>query len=1008
MRIRVFGAFGAIGDDGQELSVGGPKQRTVLALLAVEPGRWVSTDSLTMAVWGDEVPQRALRSLSTYVSNLRRELGDVIDSGSGSYALRVDRSHVDACAFVDALEAASSGDGAERVASRREALSLWTGEPFSGLDGFGAFRDEAQRLGALRLEAERVVVGADIEAGDAASVVSHVDGLVREFPFDEGLRGLHMRALYRSGRQAEALSSFNSFRTRLADELGLDPSSELQDLELKILQHDESLDLTRDEPPTIGRLSGLPKRYSTFVGRDTDVAETRDRLVDHRLVSLIGAGGIGKSSIALEAARSLETDTAVVVHVPIESIGTGDVAMSVARSIGLEPAANVDPVDVIASYVATRPHVMVLDGCEALIIEVAQLADRLLTMTECTLLATSREPLGLNGESTIRVDPLPVDAALQVFRDRAELQDDLDESTLETIRSICVALDGMPLAVELAAARAKTIPIDRLADRMSDQIPLLTRARSFDERHGSLLAALDWSYNLLDDEEQSVLLAVSVFLTRFTIVDATALADRSDTEDCLSRLVDVSLLQPQADRSEYSFLEPVRQYARHKLAESGQSDNVYQRHAEWAATAATRAEDEQFSPKVREVRSWIFNKRHEMLAAVTWALDADQPDLVLRIVASLGHVYKLLGAEQPFLDPTLEAIGHADATLGHDYVIASTRAAWMLRGEGRHVDGLRMLDRALVIAEEAGNLIAQGEVKARKAAMLSGHTGLRPLTLMDEALDLLRVGGRPNYQIHLFNRAFMLMQGGRFEDAAQTAEEYGRWSRRTYGLKMSDYVALLAELSAYGGDLDSALDLFEESATLAESESSYGPALEAWAQAGRMASLVQSPIRFAAAVDHCRRIAQITGQRRTWLVALQMEAAHEDGMFDEVLRLAGDWFNVWQSKAGAVDWSTSTTDEPTIHGSRLQQPGIFEILRPVAGALIATNRRNEACRIVEAVPHLMEQSHFEYWNEFRESELWKPLARECRSQGKYGLEALTLSEAFEFVRELVDNEPTHT
>jgi predicted ATPase/DNA-binding SARP family transcriptional activator len=769
----MFGSFGVISDDGQELAVGGPKQRTVLALLAVEPGRHVTTDVLAMAVWGDEVPDRALRSLSTYVSNLRRELGDIIATGTRTHALRLDRSQIDSCAFADAVDAAGRTDGADGVDSYREALSIWTGIPFLGLDGFGAFREEAQRLDALRLVAERAVIESDIDTGDAASVVPHIAALTKEFPFDESLRGLHMRALYRSGRQADALASFNSFRSRLADELGLDPSRELQALELQILQHDESLEPHRGELPVLGRVSGLPNRYSSFVGRETEVAEARDRLAEHRLVSLIGPGGIGKSSIALEAARGLETDTVAVAHVPIESFADGNVALSTARSIGLEPAASVDPVDVIAGYVATRPHILVLDGCEAHIAEVAHLADQLLSMTGCRLLVTSREPLGLNGESTVRTDALGIDAAMEVFKDRAELPADLDDETLETVRIVCAALDGMPLAVELAAARARTVPLDRLAARMTDQIPLLTRARSFDERHGSLLAALDWSYNLLKTTEQSVLLAVSVFLTPFTLEDAAAMVDEPSIEDDVARLVEMSLLQPPNSASGYRFLEPIRQYARHKLAASGLSEDAGRRHAEWVATVAKRAGNDLFTPANREVRSQIFNRRDEMLAAIEWALESDEPDLVLTIVAATGRVLTGLGVSGPFVAPAMEAIRHTAATRGHDYAVASAHTSLMLTLEGQPDDGLKMLDQALTVAQDNNDLIAQAEVKHRQALMQSRLGGLE---LIDEAIELLRAGGDPSPERFMDNRAVMLMFDGRFEEAAQAAEEHQRWS----------------------------------------------------------------------------------------------------------------------------------------------------------------------------------------------------------------------------------------
>jgi len=1001
MRIRVFGSFGAIGDGGEELSVGGPKQRTVLALLSVEPGRHVTTDVLTMAVWGDEVPDRALRSLSTYVSNLRRELGDIIATGTGSYALRLDRSQIDSCAFAEAVDAAGRAEGADGAARYREALSMWTGIPFSGLDGFGAFREEAQRLDALRLVAEHAVIEADIDTGDAASVVPHIDALTKEFPFDEGLRGLHMRALYRSGRQADALASFNSFRSRLADELGLDPSRELQDLELRILQHDESLDLEHGELPVLGRVSGLPNRYSSFVGRETEVAEAHDRLAEHRLVSLVGPGGIGKSSIALETARTLQTGDVAVVHVPIESVAAGDVAWSTARSIGLEPAASIDPVEVIAGYVATRPHVLVLDGCETHITEVAQLADRLLSLTECTLLATSREPLGLNGESTIRIDALPIDAAVEVFKDRAELPCELDDETLETVRLVCLALDGMPLAVELAAARAKTVPLDRLGARMSDQIPLLTRSRSFDERHGSLLAALDWSYNLLEATEQSVLLAVSVFLTPFTREDAAAMVDEPYIEDYVARLVEMSLLQPPTSSGEYRFLEPVRQYARYKLAASGLGEDARQRHAEWMATVAERASNDEFTPRIREVRSQIFNKRDEMLAGIKWALESDEPDLVLAIVAAIGRLLTGLGVCGPFVAPALTAIRHPAATRGHDHAIASANTAGMLAVEGRTTEALAMLDHTLVLAESLNDLIAQGQVKQRQALL---RTRDGDLELMDEAIELRRAGGDPNWEWLRHNRAGILLDNGRFEEASQTNEEHRRWCQTRLQHRNFGPNAIMAAVSMYKGDWETALDLLEDAATLAEADSMYRHASGLWEAAGEAAVRVRSLDRLVIAAGRYKRIIEATGTPPSVLLDIETALAREN--FHDVLDLARLWFTITSSGAENNDVLISPDHDLTIYGSRQNRPAIFAILRPVAAALLATNRRNEACRIVEAVPDLMEQSPFEYWFEFREAELWEPLVSSCSAHDERDLEPLTLPEVFEIVRELVDNEPT--
>jgi predicted ATPase/DNA-binding SARP family transcriptional activator len=1005
MRVHVFGSVDAFDDDGRVLSVGGPKQRTVLAMLCVEPGRPVSTDRLVEAVWGDEVPDRASRSLSTYVSSLRRELGDVIESGSGSYVLRLGRSQVDSCAFSDAVEAAGRLDGADGVVGYREALLMWTGTPFGGLDGFGAFRDEGLRLRGLRLVAERAVIEADIASGDAVSVIPRIEVLMHEFPFDEGLRGLHMRALYRSGRQVESLASFNSFKIQLADELGLDPSQELQGLELQILQQDESLDPSQRGAIGLGVSVVLPNRYSSFVGRQGEVTETRDRLAEHRLVSLVGPGGVGKSSVALEAAKVSQAGDVAVVHVPIESVGAGDVAHSIARSIGLDPAGDVDPVDVISRYLATRPHVIVLDGCEAHITEVAQVADRLLSVTDCTLLATSREPLGLNGESTIRIDPLPIDTAIELFRDRAQLPHDVDKGTLEIVRSVCLAVDGMPLAVELAAARSRTVPLDRLAERLGDQIPLLRRARSFDERHGSLLAALDWSYDLLEDSEQAVLLALSMFLTPFTLADATAMIDKSGVEDDVGRLVEVSFLQPPDSLGGFRFLEPIRQYARHKLATSGDLGEVTRRHTEWMVLAAERAFDEQWSPRMQEVSAWVFGKRDEILAVMDRALGADDPDTVLAIFQAVEGQLADMGIYGPFTARGEAALRHPGATRNHNYVVASAHIARLVSIDGRNGDARAILARALAIAEDTDDLIGQGEVTHRMAVLVArDDPDLDPIEFLDDALELLNAGGRPHTERLLYNRATLLTYAGRFEEAATTIEEHRAWWEATMGGPFWGYSGIMAEVRGIEGAWDSALNLYEEAATIAEAESAYLHAAGYWEGAGYAAVRTGSSDRLRGAAEHDQQITETTGTDPSLFLRIEVALADED--FDTVLRLAEQWFTITATDARGQYLLISPDPEDTIYGSGLEQPRIFAILRPVAAALMATGRQDEACRIVNAVPALIEQSPFEYWVEYRESELWEPLHTACSDHKEPDTEPLTLPQVFDFVREVVNSRAT--
>jgi predicted ATPase/tetratricopeptide (TPR) repeat protein len=882
-------------------------------------------------------------------------------------------------------------------------LALWTGAPFGGFDGFGAFRDETQHLDALRLEAERVVILSDIDTGDAVSVVSHVDALVREFPFDEDLRGLYMQALYRSGRQAEALSSFNMFKSHLAEELGLDPSVELQDLELRILQHDKSLDPQHPEPPTIGRVSGLPNRYSSFVGRDTEVAETSRRMAGHPLVTLVGAGGIGKSSIALEAARDLQRGDDTVAHVRLETVGKGDVSTSVARSIGLEPAADVDPISLIAEYVATHPHIVVLDGCDAHIIEVALLADSLLKMAECSLLATSREPLGLDGESTIRIDPLPIDAAMQVFKDRAELPEHLDDETAEVVRSVCLALDGMPLAVELAAARAKTVPLDRLADRMNDQIPLLKRARTFDERHGSMLAALDWSYNLLDEAERSMLLGISAFLTPFTFEDATAMVDTPDAEDDIARLVEVSLVQRADSSNRYRLLEPIRQYAMHRLSVSGNLDAVRLRHADWIETAAAAAEPYGIAPQSAKTRAWIFEKRVEILAAVAFAHESDNPDQAVGITCGFGLELRHLSVEEPFVAIAVAAVRHPEATRDSDFTTACAHTAAYLSDRGRWDEAIAILEDGISVAEEHNDVVSLADAKQRMATIVGrGDHVPETLELIDEANELAALGESDHQEYWAYNHGKSLLFVAREADAVEVIERArDRWEQR-FGVPYYAYYDLVAEVRQHEGDLETALDLYSQAGELVEAEQLYQLAADLWDEAGMLASDLGLSNRLADAVQRRRRISELTGLRLYLPLEIRFALGSEDYL--HVFALARDWFGVFQAGTDE-DLIVSRNEKFTIHGSTNRRPAIFGILRSLAVVLYETDRRDEACRIATSIPRLIQDSPFRYWREYREEALWRTLTDACVTRGETH-QPMSLEEVFSYTKNLVMNTPT--
>ncbi|MFV2000269.1 MAG: BTAD domain-containing putative transcriptional regulator [Acidimicrobiia bacterium] len=1003
MRVQLLGPVEAYADDGEVLSIGGPKQRTVLALLCVDPGRPVSSDRLIEGVWGDEVPERSARSLSTYVSNLRRALGEVVRGDHGTYRATLDRSCVDVAAFEDQVrrgDASASRDPREAARIYRDAIDMWVGTPFGGVDAHGLLTAEITRLEDLKLLIAERSLTIEIEAGGHRAAIAELESLVARYPHRDDLRGLHMRVLYLSGRQTDALASYRTYRERLVADLGLDPSPELQDLELQILTHDDALAPVNPVPESVVVASALPRRYSSFVGRTDEVSTTLSRLEDHRVVTVVGPGGIGKSSIALQVARALsEISDMTIVYAAIERVG--DIATGVARAIGLAPRADVDPVGVIVGYLETRPHLLLLDGCEAHLRDTAALVHRVLSSTQSKVLATSREPLGLNGESTVRVDGLPIDDAVVVFCDRAELGKAVDDATRETVRSVCEELDGLPLAIELLAARAGSTSLDRLASRLGSQITLLRRARSFDDRHGSLLAALDWSYDLLTEAEQRTLRAASVFVAPFTMKDAVAVLDRPYVEDEIDRLVHVSLLQPPTSRGEYRFLEPIRQYAAYRLAESGEREAIGSSHAEWIAVVAEGVDLDRMSLTPYGIVDWIFEKRDEMLAGIDWAMRHDEPDTVIRIVASVGRVVVAAGVHGPWLARVLAGLEHPRVTRNGAWAIAASRAAWMLTIDGRRDAGIKLLERAEAVAASIGDPLALWMVKQRQLVLMGWtKSGEHQLELMQELDQQLPAARGVDVQAFSHNKAIVFVFLERFDEAEATMrEQRERWGERVSVFSWS-YDAVMSSLEAYRGELESSLHIAMESALAAERDHVFRFAQGVWERVGALADRVGDAKLLEEAMEHHRHIEAITGASPS--ILLEIRAALAAARYDKVLELAATWFDELVGDPIVDVDSHDVDDELMIYGDVTQMPRIFAILRPVARALHSVGRTGEACRLVRAVPALMAESRFAYWDEFREWSLWEPLVTEC---GSTASEPMTLPEVYETVRTMVSAAP---
>ena len=554
MRVRVLGPVGIwVGD--VEVAVPAGRPRAILAMLALAVGRPVSADQLIAGLWGDDAPTTASKTLQVHVSTLRSRLRDcglaLVHSAAG-YRLEIDREHVDVGCFETLAEDGFTALAEARydVASRslQAALNEWTGEPLSNVLDAPFASHEAERLALRRLAVTQARIDADLSLGLGVTMVDEVRAIAEANPYDERACCQLMVVLYRAGQPAAALSAYQSIRTVLGDELGLDVGPELIELERQVLMHDDRL-LARPAAKA-AKVSNLPQEVSRFIGRQAETEVLRTSIRRSRLTTVAGAGGAGKTRIALNVAGSLVDEYADgVLLAELAPLTTAEtVAAAVADVVGSSPD---DGPAGIADSIGSRSLLLVLDNCEHVVGAVAALAHVLLRQCpNLRILATSREPLAIDGEQVYRLPSLalvPVQTtdveairtcdAVRLLADRAALQRSeftIDEHNAAAAARICGRLDGMPLAIELAAARLRTLTIDELARRLDERFSVLTASsRQVLARQQTLRALIDWSYDLLGEHEQEMLDRLSVFAGGFTIDAAEAICATDSDLDAL-------------------------------------------------------------------------------------------------------------------------------------------------------------------------------------------------------------------------------------------------------------------------------------------------------------------------------------------------------------------------------------------------------------------------------------------------------------------------------------------
>jgi predicted ATPase/DNA-binding SARP family transcriptional activator len=605
IEFRVLGPLEIVIDD-VVADCGGVKQRTLLAALLVRADSVVSVDELVESLWPDGAPATAANTLQVHVSALRRCLGSErsrLETKPPGYVLRAGDA-LDAARFESLArqgrEELAAGDARRAHELLDAALGLWRGAAFADFVYEPFAEREAARLEAVRTTAIADQIDARLALGQHREIVGELEALVGSHTSDERLCGQLMVALYRSGRQADALAAFTRIRQELGEELGIVPSPTLQDLHDRIVLQDAELDApsgrTRTDlaaPGASGRPPPVP--LTTFIGRDTERAAVIERLERARLVTVCGPGGSGKTRLVVEVAAKLGTGRLVRFADLAPESGTR-VERAVAEAVGLDEAGALPPeslFEAVVREVAAHPGLLlVIDNCEHVVDVCAPLVQRLLAeVADFQVLATSQVSLGVNGESLVPLAPLglpdegdPVEVvaasdAVRLFAARASDHDPqftLSAETAGTVASICRQLDGMPLAIELAAAQARTFALEEISARLNDALAFLAAGpRTAVERHRTLRATVEWSIGLLSEAERELLERLAVFTDGFALIRAERICagdgiEGSEVAPLLAQLVDRSLVirRSRGGIDRYWLLETIRQHGWQQLSAS--------------------------------------------------------------------------------------------------------------------------------------------------------------------------------------------------------------------------------------------------------------------------------------------------------------------------------------------------------------------------------------------------------------------------------------------------------
>lgn len=830
------------------------KPRTLLAMLAVEPNRTLSAERLIDGLWGEAPPRTANKTLQTYVFQLRRALGSTGDVGpaeprietdGAGYQLRIDVQAIDARRFeqlVDGARVAMPGDprlAADRLA---EGLALWRGPALADFVYAPFAEAEVERLEELRSTALESMAQARLALGEHEAIIGDLRRSVAELPFREGLWASLLLALYRSGRKAEAMLAFRDAETALRDELGIEPGPQLQDVAQRIRDDDPSLEYAS---AVAASTASLPPRLTSFIGRESEIELARQLLEATRLLTITGAGGSGKTRLALELAGAVGADYEQVRFVDLSPVvDRADALISVARALGVATSTARGPLGAIGAWLADRHALVVLDNVEQLEPPGMLVADLLSVGGGTDFIVTSRSPLRIRGEQQLPLAPLQLPdpkapaleevraaAAVALFLARGLAVDptfQLDDSNVRDVAELCRRLDGLPLAIELAAVRIRTLRPAAMLERLGSGLDL-TGAHDLPDRHMTLRRTLGWSIDLLPAEDRQRFARLGVFAGGWTLEAAEAVAaDDQDVLTSIEGLVEQSLVHgvPSTRQTRFTMLETVRAFARELLEAADDGGAVRDRHAAFFVTGAERNRQALFGAGLGAADEWFLQEIDNLRTAYRRLAAGGDVVSGLRLGTAmltfaqlhLEYVGEVRGMIEHFLGlPRVNVDGHIAANaLG----AAAQLALWQMDS----AVATTRADESRRYFEELGDPIGIADQLAVAGYAAIPHDRAEATRRLEAALERYRSVHHPGAGFAMLGLASVAMEGG---DAALAR-------RRLDGIGSADSVPFAPDravvLVAFGR-------LHQLEGDLSAARASYMSALTIWQGLGASGEL---------------------------------------------------------------------------------------------------------------------------------------------------------------------------